>query len=534
MHNCDATSTVLHENWLDINSKVRSLNLDSRVQIIEEGAFKGTTFSETHTIIFRNAELTKLEPSIFLGLSSLTTLSFYNGRFSEITGDAFVNLVSLHTLNLDQNLHPISLQNITGSALYPSIWSVSLRFNQIVNVPRKSFVGVPKLRNIYLTDSRINWIDSDAFVGAGDDIMDFYLNDNSLSTLESGVFSEFVKGQSFLQVYLEGNPWVCDCTPGMRELQVLMASPQTVRYFPGDVLCHGPKTLTDVKLSHADLGCIETSSSPSLVTPSIVTTLQPTPGYNTTPLDPTPESEKDTPPPNTTASIPSSTQPHTDEGDGGESAWTTIGASSSSSSSGGTRPPYPNILYQCPIVDDEVLAPELTIFFDCGHRFNLTEVEEGVVLVEVNPFYDSSVHLFWFMNTFLEFDPGHEPHERTMPCRSDLRESLRIEGLNSDSIYTFCMVPIMQHSLSPFHCLSIYLQPSKADRPWLKNRDRMTAYMIIAVSILCVFVLGIILAYLCLRRLPKVFGRKTKTSSQDVMIMPPLPKRNATRTLHKK
>lgn len=444
-----------------------------------------------HSLTFRNSELKTLQKSTFLGLSSLTKLIFDGSIFIEITDDAFSELVILETVTIEKNLYPMSLKNITGSTLYPTITTVILRYNDIRTIPREAFVGVPGVRILSLTHSRINWIEEGAFDNVNEDLKEIYLNENFLYTLPSDTLVTLanpISERSSLLIYLADNPWFCNCEMGMQALWS-MAKFEPSR-FPGDIICAGPESLANMSLKDVakveDLVCSEFPS-----TPIIITTNQPTPAYNTT-----------------ITTVPTD--------------------SSSTVSADNTRPSYN--LYQCPSSDDGILTTELTIMFEYGHRFNVTEVDEGVVLVQVYPAGEEFVHFFWFMNTFLEFDPALS-HERTMPCRSDLKDSLRIEGLASDSIYTFCMVPSLQQFLSPLHCMSVYLQPSKADRPWLTNRDRMKVYLVIAIAVLFVFVLGVILTYLCIRRIPKyVSGSsgKAQKTSHDPMIMPPLPKRNPT------
>lgn len=522
--NCDLTTNSLRAKWLDIKTKVLSLNMDVRLERIEQGAFSSDIFSDTHTITIQNSQIAKLD-SVFHGLSSLTTLNFYGAQFLEITGNAFTELSNLQTLNLDSNSFPIRLENVTGSDLYSTITYVSVRHSEIRSLPSRCFAGVPRLRNINLQGSEISYIDPEAFDGASQELLDVYLNDNLLSTVDTGVFSQAILRRS-LKINLENNPWNCDCSPGMKELQMLMTSPSTMYKFPGDVRCSEPVALADLNIRTADMECLPATTTISTISSTVYQKLS-TPYVSTTerqisPSEITTKKEMQTPPYDTTVSAQTTNRDDSGENDG------------SSRSTLSTRPTRPPLLL-CPIDDNGLLTAELTISIDNGHRFNLTEVEEGVVHVKIHPSFQHNVNLFWFMNIFMEFDPVHL-YERKMSCRSDLEQSVLVRDLIVNSIYTFCMVPITKPEISPFDCLSIYLQPSKADRPWLRNRDRLMTFGVVAMLILTMFVLGVVMSCLCCRKPPNIFSWKfdSARTSQDVIMMPPLPKRNKTSIPYKR
>lgn len=505
--NCEFSEKSLRGKWLDIKSKVLRLEIDSNLERIEAGAFNHNIFSGTHTLTIKNSQIMKLE-SVFAGLSSLTTLSFYGAQFQEIMGDAFSELANLHTLNLEENEHTIRLENVTGSSLYTNILSVSLRYNDIRSMPAQSFIGVPSLQNIFLQGSRIAYIDPQAFEDSGDNLRDVHLNDNLLSTVEPGVFPTALK-KSSLHIYLEGNPFHCFCTDGMAEMQSLMNSGTTSSNFPGEVDCQSPPAQTGVLVKDASLDCHLTTTARVLSTPFVSTT--------TTPRTP-PTTVIGTPSHHTTLRT---TPLFSDDPDG-----------TTSDEVIHTRTPP---LAVCPSNVDGTPIAELTIIQKSGHRFNLTEVDDGAVLVQVHPNAQDYVYLLWFMNTFLEYDSG-VPCERSMACRAEMETSLLIENLTTNSVYTFCMISVINPEVTPFECLSIYLQPSKFDQAWLTNRDRPKAYTILAVIILTMFVLGVFLTCLCLRRsINSHRGQIHATStSHDVMRMPPLPKRNAKMMFHRK
>lgn len=501
LSNCEFTLNTLQAKWLDIKPKVLNLSLDSKLEIIEPGAFSSAIFSDTHTITIRNSEITRLG-NVFEGLSSLATLSFYGSQFQEITDDAFALLPNLQTLNVDENAYPIRLENLTAGTVYPSITAISVRFNDIRSVPKQSFVGVPRLRSIYFHGSRITHIDGQAFEGAGDELMDVHLNDNLLSTVESGVFSHAIKLKS-LHIYLEGNPWYCVCAPGMQELQTLMNNQYTSQHFPGNVTCDAPVDVKEINIKVAELGC---GTTRDFSTPEVSTTTvkEPPPTLGTT------GTSIFTPVHNTTELPVTTTASDID---------TPVDYSNSF-----TRPTrFP--LLQC---QDEILST--TIIVEGGHQFNLTEVDEGVVMVRIHPNFDEPAQLFWFMNTPIEFQPGL-PYERTMGCSSDFGETFVVEDMTPNSIYTFCMLSLSKYHLTPFDCLSIYVLPAKADRTWLKNKDRIIAYAVVVVSVFLVFLLGIILTYICVRY-QSMRNRKKVVHPElrsDVLMMPPLPKRNGTK-----
>lgn len=491
------------------------MSLDSNLERIEDGAFSATIFSDTHTLTIRNSQILRLE-NVFGGLSNVNTLSFYGAEFQEITTDAFAGLLNLQTLEIEENGYLLALANITGGSIYNTITSVSLRGSEIRSVAARSLVGVPRLRNIYLQESRISHIDSEAFAEAGTDLLDMHFEDNMLTTVDVGVFSNVIKRKS-VRIYLERNPWNCECSQGMQELQMLMAVPFTASNFPGDVYCSTPDDVMNVGVQEADLGCPETTMSKDPSTEPIRTPSMDTTSSTTTAATP----PINTPVHNTTAKPRDTTRPDD---------------RLSSTVEDGVRPTRP-VLECSSVGDDDDFMAQMTVICEGGHRFNVTEVEEGTVLVTFHWIgHDEIVQLFWFLNSALDFRPGHS-YERTFECRSELESSMVIGNLVSNSIYTFCLMPLTKPEFSPFDCLSISLQPAMGDRPWLRNRDRVLAYVVITLTLLIVFCMGILLTFLCLKHRPNTFIRQMHsiTTSQEVMIMPPLPKRNrTTRMDHKR
>ncbi|CAG6001978.1 unnamed protein product [Menidia menidia] len=157
--------------------------------------------------------ITALRESDLSGFEKLELLMLHSNTIHRIEDRAFQNLKLLQVLKLSHNrLKEINKETFKG---LDSLLRLHIDHNHIEFINPEAFYGLTNLQMINLEGNRLQQLHKDTFITLRhsqvfrlSSVRTIYLSDNFLTALPADIFS----GCSQLEnVFLHGNPWLCDC-----------------------------------------------------------------------------------------------------------------------------------------------------------------------------------------------------------------------------------------------------------------------------------------------------------------------------------
>ncbi|KAK2856684.1 hypothetical protein Q5P01_005419 [Channa striata] len=231
-----------------LNKHVEHMNLGfNSIHKITDKSLAG--LKKLELLMVHANDIHSLPYRVFRDLVSLRTLKLSFNKLTEINRHTFLGLWSLSRLHLNHNqlefIHPDAFQGLTSLQL------LQMEGNRLQQLHPATFTTFTLMGHFHIST-----------------LKHLYLSDNELNSLPSSLLATMPQLEN---LYLQGNPWICDCN--MRGLQHWdKTSPgvlkcKKVKALPGGKLC--PMCFSPRHLKKKEFVAVETlnCSRPVITTP---------------------------------------------------------------------------------------------------------------------------------------------------------------------------------------------------------------------------------------------------------------------------
>ncbi|XP_055604240.1 uncharacterized protein LOC129752492 [Uranotaenia lowii] len=511
---------ALFRGWLDQDVEVTVDKLeirDSRIGVIPAESFDTGVLFGTTVLTLDKLDVSVLEANVFIGLTQLKELNLKYLPLTTIHAEVLAPIkFNLNTLMVEHSLFSVSPRPFTGTSTMDRLENVSLRFNSFGNVLEDdAFRMAPKLKSLYLSDSRIAYLSKRMIDSISNTIEQIHLENNHLNFVEDAALDSLNKG---VRIYLKGNPFHCDCS--LLYLKSKLASDPEMF---DEVVCSQPPEHADQRVLEANF-CASTTPDGSTSTTEITEepTSEPTAEPTSEPTsEPTTESTTDTtteatststtqttkptdkpptsPPPSPPTSPP--TTEHTTEPCYMEPSDSTPGTTTTTSKPT-TTTIKPEYLYTLQCLST-VFPVESNVASYQGSRltiirrsktFTIAEAQEGAIEIIFDKHY-SDATIVWFHETTNSDSLFNLAIEEAARCVDIYGRNIRITNLQPGRNYMFCVFYRHEASISPFDCLPHRLLPAYGQRTWMVENDKIKIISIMVSSVLVAVMTGVVFTY---------------------------------------
>ncbi|KAJ6642141.1 Transposable element Hobo transposase [Pseudolycoriella hygida] len=431
-------------NWLQANIHLIELEIDgAHFTEFEENIFNSSIFSTVKRLTFTNFRLLNfsedaIPKSMFVGLHELQELALTNSAL-KIYDNGWLDAVnqtieSILVTGSGQEKYFL-MEKVTGgsSKILANLQYVKIHY-LLDSIDHRTFTAIPNVRELDLSDCSLSTIGSLSFDKIGSRLQLLNLERNRLTTLPSNIFSNLQL--SSVTVQPENSE---EISLSIRLNDNLWACGCSMEHlkdllntntnFEGDILCTTPTEIVNYPIKEA------------VFCPSVVTT---------------------TTPPVTTTTLPvTTTTPPTDNNDDQE----------------------------CSSYDDPQSKIKISIQ-PRQHQIRLSETPESV-LVMVDE-HSRDLVLMWTKSGKFE-NENFEYYENSnlSDCIANVTDSIRINNLETDTSYTFCLLNISQPTISPLDCIS-YINRGEEKQIWLYTSSKPLVISIIVIVCTVNIIVGMV------------------------------------------
>lgn len=484
MKDCEFSDNTLRKNWLSTSLSIDELTLNRcSLKEIEDDAFASPIYEKTSKIIIANNKISSLRKAMFRHLEELQELSIQENTVKSAEFNLLEEVAgSLTNLELCQAINDREvLKNITGAGELFKLKLLSLYGNVISTIDEKLFAGVSRIEALYLHDSNVATVSRDALKPIASSVLLLTLNRNRITSLPEGVLDSVISPAKHFHVYVQDNPWHCDCN--LKWMQDFVEDHSGLIDNP---TCNTPPMNAGKSFAVANFSCDQSSSIATI--PATIS--------NTSPRS---SSEHATNRNNLTSTPRISTT--TSENNNDKMIRVTCNATDTSLQTYNSRKLRSTAA-------DVQLHPRFPNFY-------VSKILDTSILVNL-PNLTQSVTLLWF-------DNGNVYN--TVRCARNAKRSYLVEDIDPQTSYTICLLDDNGIFISPLNCLAVTSRPVYEARTWLTNADKTLVLSLLIASLLLLFFVGGFLSFLLIRRHPTLLrGSKrvmlVKRWNLDAIVLP--------------
>ncbi|XP_065368971.1 uncharacterized protein LOC135961400 [Calliphora vicina] len=492
---------ILKNYWLPSNISFYEVVIRfGNITKIKSNAFNSPLFKNTFVLSLSHMTISRVESGALLGLFRLKYLTI-KSHIEKLEPAIFQPVqMTLVNLKLNANLKINGNRNLFGVSYLNNLVYLDLSNNVFSgSLGKKLFKSTPNLKYLIITESRIQYIEEDAFESLREKLLFVNLSKNLLTTLAVEVLQPILVTQRISMLNLANNDWICNC-----DLQELGELYKEYRLQFMDVLyCKAPHHLYGVSLDEVDFGeenCLVSA-----------TTVQ----------DTVEEKELETVTEPETSTSKATTSKTYGSGGGIENSSDYVLSSELSSTESSNilkMRCFDSTTYAQSsqsrefefIPSDKAVEPSAELFSDDleyfkfpapTYNFELQLIaENNTVKVSIeNP---KEVLVIWFSEQLESSVIVYGDTSLDYECMPYALPELIVGPLQENTTYTFCLLPSFNNDISPFNCLPLHVPAKRQENIWISEDNKQFTIGMLCLIFLLSTIAGGLIAYFGIKAYP--------------------------------
>ncbi|KAM7344410.1 uncharacterized protein ACRADG_011148 [Cochliomyia hominivorax] len=492
---------ILKNYWLPSNISFYEVIIRfSNITKIKCNAFNTPLFKDTFVLSLSHMTIDKVESGALLGLYRLKYLTI-KSHILKYEPSIFQPVqTTLVNLKLNANLTINGNKNLFGVSSMKSLTYLDLSSNVFKgSLGKKFFKSTPNLKYLIIVESHIEHIEEDAFEILLGKLLFVNLSKNLITTLSPSVLQPILVTQPVAMLNLANNDWTCNC-------QLLEFAKLYKKYrlqFMDILYCKGPHHLYGMSLDEIDFA----AENCNIVSTTVQETIE--------------EKEYE----NETTSEGSVITTTTSKAYNGEqsvenSSDYIISSEVSSTERSNT------LKMRCFDISFFAQSSDLLKSQDRQSPDILENSMESInndldYLQFPAPAYDFQLHLIpennsvivsidnpadvlviWFSDQVESSVISYGETSFDYECMQYALPELMIGPLQSNTTYTFCLLPPLRNDISPFNCLPLYVPPQRKENVWISKENKEFTIGMLCLIFLLSTIAGALIAYFGIKTYP--------------------------------